>query len=111
MLLVVIAGGLAVWLYATDSSRTRSGDMAAVREVSIVASNFRSWPEAAHQIARTNLYHPGTDGTVGLYHPEIGRFSVSYSTTPPAAPAAPGRAQSEDGDAEAPSATLSLIHI
>mgnify|MGYP006980376704 CR=1 FL=1 len=62
VLLAVIAGGLAVWLYATDSGRTRSGDMAAVREVSIVASNFRSWPETAHQIARTNLYHPGEEG-------------------------------------------------
>jgi hypothetical protein len=102
VLLLVIAGGLAVWLYATDSSRTRSGDMAAVREVSIVASNFRSWPETTHQIARTNLYHPGTGGTVDLYHPEIGRFAVSYSTTPLPAPAGPGRTPPADGEDGAP---------
>jgi hypothetical protein len=91
LLLLVISGALALWLYASDSNRTRSGDMAAVREVSIVASNFRSWPETAHQIARTNLFHQGINGTVGLYHPEIGRFAVTYSTTAPPAPATPGR--------------------
>ena len=115
VLLLVIGGGLAVWLAATDSSRSRSGDMAAVREVSIVASNFRSWPETAHQIARTNLYHPGDDGTVGLHHPEIGRFSVSYSATPPQAPAAPGRrgAEGEETDHQSciPSPTSRCIDI
>lgn len=113
VLLAVIAGGLAVWLYATDSGRTRSGDMAAVREVSIVASNFRSWPETAHQIARTNLYHPGEEGVVSLYHPEIGRFAVTYSAVPPAAP---GReSSSADGDEPAygciPSPTSRCIDI
>ena len=117
LLLLVIAGGLAVWLAATDNSRTRSGDMAAVREVSIVASNFRSWPETAHQIARTNLYHPGIDGTVSLYHPEIGRFAIAYSSAPPPPPATPGSTASgggEEGSAAAactPSPTSRCIDI
>ncbi len=87
MLVVLIGAGLAIWLYATSSDRTRSGDMTAVREVSIVASNFQSWPDTAHQIAKTNLFHaakPG--GRLEMYHPEIGRFTLRYSKEAPLPP-------------------------
>lgn len=88
LMALLIGVGLAVWAFATDSSRTRSGDMGAVRELSIVASNFESWPETAHQVAQTNLFHKpesrGSDGTgrVALFHPELGRFAVEYRAAP-----------------------------
>lgn len=117
LIIVLIAVGLAFWLYATDSNRTRSGDMGAVREVSIVATNFRSWPDTAHQIAKTNLFHPGSGGRLSLYHPEIGRFTIQYSTEAPAAPPGSGQAKSgedaKEGGAEGcmPSASSRCVDI
>ena len=98
---VAIGVGIAVWAFATDSSRTRSGDMGAVRELSIVASNFESWPESAHQVAQTNLFHRpdsrASDGTarVSLFHPELGAFAVEYRAVPEAAA---GEAEEAGGD-------------
>lgn len=94
---LLIGVGIAVWAFANDSSRTRSGDMGAVRELSIVASNFESWPESAHQVAQTNLFHKpesggGAVGRVGLFHPELGRFAVEYR----AAPEEPAVAEGEE---------------
>ena len=93
---LLIGVGIAVWAFSTDSSRTRSGDMGAVRELSIVASNFESWPETAHQVALTNLFHApesrSADGTgrVALFHPELGRFAVEYKAAPEDPPDAEG---------------------
>lgn len=93
LFLLLIAVGIAVWAFATDSNRTRSGDMGAVRELSIVASNFESWPETAHQVALTNLFHKpegrAADGSgrVALFHPELGPFAVDYRPGIAAAPA------------------------
>ena len=101
LLVLLIAVGIAVWAFATDSSRTRSGDMGAVRELSIVASNFESWPETAHQVALTNLFHKPEGqgsgdgaGRVALFHPELGPFAVDYLPAP--AEAAGGQAAAED---------------
>lgn len=101
LMLLLIAVGIAVWALVADRSRTRSGDMGAVRELSIVASNFRSWPETAHQVAQTNLFHAPAarssagHGEVDLFHPAIGRFAVDY------VPAPAGAAGGEGGDAAA----------
>jgi hypothetical protein len=91
---LVLAAGLAAWAFATDSNRTRSGDMGSVRELSVVASNFQSWPDTAEQIARTNLFHAPEGGvadargsTVALYHPEMGRLAVRYGAVAEVAPA------------------------
>ncbi|WP_199556282.1 hypothetical protein [Sandaracinobacteroides hominis] len=107
LMVLLIAAGLAFWLYATDSNRTRSGDMGAVREVSIVATNFRSWPDTAHQVAKTNLFHAGSGGRLSLYHPEIGRFAITYSTTAPAPPPQAGQPPADD-DKEAKGCTPSI---
>lgn len=104
---LMIGVGIAVWALATDSSRTRSGDMGAVRELSIVASNFESWPETAHQVAQTNLFHApetrGADGTsnLALFHPELGRFSVQYGAAPDAVAAAGDEAGSDESEGAA----------